>query len=266
MQAIAHASDFKTSDQSAFHHALALALHYRCRLDLLHVHPRMASDNYDCFPHVRETLVRWGALERSATVADMHRATGISVRKVEIADDDAVSGLSRFLITHRPNLLVMASHGREGLSRLLAGSVSSDTAREVRIPTLFITPKARGFVDEGSGRLNIKRILVPVAIEPAPHRAIALLLDLFRTLSCKIDCVHVGDDALQLLDGNARVLPVRNLKGPVTEIILSEIESVRADVVAMMTAGQQGFLDFLQGSTTEQVVQRAACPVLTLHT
>jgi len=34
----------------------------------------------------------------------------------------------------------------------------------------------------------------------------------------------------------------------------------------MPTAGHQGFLDALRGSTTEQVLRKAPCPVLAIRT
>jgi nucleotide-binding universal stress UspA family protein len=35
-----------------------------------------------------------------------------------------------------------------------------------------------------------------------------------------------------------------------------------ADLIVMATAGHQGALDALRGSTTERVVRQATCPVL----
>ena len=35
-----------------------------------------------------------------------------------------------------------------------------------------------------------------------------------------------------------------------------------ADLIVMATAGRQGFLDALRGSTTERVLRHAPCPVL----
>jgi nucleotide-binding universal stress UspA family protein len=48
----------------------------------------------------------------------------------------------------------------------------------------------------------------------------------------------------------------------VVDAVLGEAESRSADLIVMTTQGHQGFLDALRGSTTEQVVRRAACPVL----
>jgi nucleotide-binding universal stress UspA family protein len=50
---------------------------------------------------------------------------------------------------------------------------------------------------------------------------------------------------------------------PVDEIIKAADED-KADLIVMATEGHNGFLDALRGSTTEQVLRRAPCPVLAI--
>jgi nucleotide-binding universal stress UspA family protein len=41
-------------------------------------------------------------------------------------------------------------------------------------------------------------------------------------------------------------------------------ETLAVDLIVMATAGRHGFLEALQGSTTERVVRQARCPVLAI--
>ena len=50
------------------------------------------------------------------------------------------------------------------------------------------------------------------------------------------------------------------------EQILDAASDQRVGLIAMATEGHRGFLDALRGSTTEQVLRRAACPVLAIPT
>jgi nucleotide-binding universal stress UspA family protein len=50
--------------------------------------------------------------------------------------------------------------------------------------------------------------------------------------------------------------------GDVVEEILAAAAECQADLIVMATAGHQGFLDALRGSTTERVLRHAPCPVL----
>jgi hypothetical protein len=79
ISAIAHPTDFSPEGQTAFVHALRLALAYRCRLDLLHVRSNRDGDHFEKFPHVREVLQRWGMLAPGASVDGIEPATGVIV-------------------------------------------------------------------------------------------------------------------------------------------------------------------------------------------
>ena len=264
IQAIAHPTDFSPEGQAAFVHALRLALAFRCRLDLLHVRDPRDHNHFDRFPHVREVLQRWGVLAPGAAVEDITARTGVTVRKIEIRDGDAVDGLARFLKDHRPDLTVMATHGRDGLSRWLHGSVSSEITQETHVPTLLLGPEARPFADPVGGGMTLARVLVPVARDPAPEPALRRLLPITGGLGVTLKLVHVGPDAPQVRDASGALLPVREIEGPVVEGILAEARASDVDLIAMPTAGPHGLFDALRGSTTERVAAQAPCPVLAL--
>ena len=264
IRAIAHPTDFSPEGQMAFAHALRLAVVNRCALELLHVRGRTDMDHYERFPHVREVLQRWGLLAPHAAIEDIVAQTGVTVRKIEIRDEDAVEGLSAFLVDHRPDLIVMATHGRAGLDRWLHGSVSSAIARETRTPVLLIGPDAAPFVDPATGAMNVQCILTPVAPDPSPSKALRALDTFRQSLDARVDLVHVGNDVPRLLDDTGAPLAIRRIEGTVVDAILAEAESTGARLIAMPTAGHKGFLDALRGSTTERVVAQAPCPVLAL--
>jgi len=52
------------------------------------------------------------------------------------------------------------------------------------------------------------------------------------------------------------------IEGPVVATILEIVEQVAADLIVMTTEGHHGFLYALRGSTTEQVLRHAPCPLL----
>ena len=60
----------------------------------------------------------------------------------------------------------MATHAREGLDRLLRGSVAEDLARHAQLPTLFLPLDVPGFVDKDSGRASIRNVLIPIDHKP----------------------------------------------------------------------------------------------------
>jgi len=263
---IAHATDFSPQSAVAFLHALRLALAARARLDLLHVKDHAQDDAWESFPHVREPLVRWGLLDARATPADIEEKLGVRVSKIEIDHRDATSGISEFFLTHRPDLVVIATHGRQGVNRWLHGSVSEDVARRVHVPTLLIGPQSRGFVADHTGLLSLERILLPVVPTPSPARALELLCALLSPVGVtreSFELMHVADTPPDTLADAAGATKIESFEGPVVETILRVAEERNVDLIAMPTAGQHGFLDAFRGSTTSRVLPHAPCPVLT---
>ncbi len=257
LEAIAHPTDFSPQGLPAFHHALGLALANRCRLDVIHVEQGGEHGGWQDFPQVRATLERWGRIAPGTGPEQVLEQTGVTVRKVGIHETNAAQGLADFLKGHRPSLVVMASHGRAGLDRLFAGSVSSDLVQATGIPALLLGPGARPFVDAETGAIALTRVLVPIDHDPAPETALDALDAFNAAHGAALDPVHVGS--------GGPVIPhmaVRELTGSVVETILAEAEG--AQLIAMPTRGRHGLLDALRGSTTERVLADARVPVLAL--
>lgn len=264
VMAIAHTTDFSAASAVAFAHALRLALHFKCRLELLHVKRKGDSEDWGAFPHVRETLHQWGLLPASATHADILTKLNLAVRKAEVTHDDIVEGVAAYMQEHACGLLVVATHGREGFNRWLQGSVSEAIARRTRVPALFIGHNARPFVDPAKGSLTLKSILLPIAHEPRAAGALESLNALFGSLQPQWHAVHAGDTPPALMMRNGQMLAVDCFKGSAVEAILKAAETHHADLIAMPTAGRHGFLDAIRGSTTERVIHQSTIPVLAI--
>jgi nucleotide-binding universal stress UspA family protein len=57
--------------------------------------------------------------------------------------------------------------------------------------------------------------------------------------------------------------PHRSARKP-AEVILQKANEAAAELIVMTTEGPHGFLDELRGSTSEQVLRSARCPVANL--
>ena len=129
-----------------------------------------------------------------------------------------------FLLSHRPDLIILSTHGREGLSRLLYGSKAEEIARRTHVPAIFIGPNANGFVDESTGQIQLRRILVPIAHSPSPLHSLHILAELLAPVGVSSDTfqfLHVGDHAPHIarMPGQAES-HVEVVQGPIEETIL----------------------------------------------
>ena len=106
IQSILHPTDFSRGDEGAFAHALRMGLAYRTVLHLLHVGTLEEQAGWTDFPGFAETLSRWGLLEPGAHHRDL-ASLGLQVRKAQKMSDDPAEAISRFVVLHDVDLLVL---------------------------------------------------------------------------------------------------------------------------------------------------------------
>ncbi len=271
-QIILHPTDFSATSQLAFAHALRMASHNKAFLSLLHVcRDDTQRIPWQEYPSVRETLQNWGFLEPGARRPDVQKKTGIRVEKVVGHDKDVVSSIVGFMRERPIDMIVLATEGRNGVLRWIKPSIAEPVAKRANVPTLFVPHGTRGCVSLGDGHVTLDSVLIPVDREPRPDLAIGRgvrALEAFGSESSTLTLLHVGEerDSPQLrLPTERRWRCSRVTRGgrPVEEI-LRTADELTADLIIMVTEGSQGFLDALRGSTTQQIVRRAPCPVLAI--
>lgn len=268
---IFHPSDFSEASSSAFAHALRLAMSSKSKLSILHVSPEKNSQDWQSFPGVRKTLEAWHAL-RPASDRMAVNNLGIDVVKIVAEHSNPLTAVLNYLGKHQADLIVLATHQRSGLDRLLHESIAEPIARKSKQMTLFIPNTGQGFISMQDGSVNLKKILLPVTSEPNPQLAIeaaAFLALNFAIENCEFFPLYVGNKSsfpkiteIQYKDWKWQAI---NRSGNIKEAILETYNEIKPDLVVMTTKGHQGFLDALRGSTSEQILRGIACPLLAIH-
>lgn len=265
-QTIVHPTDFSDISVEAFAHALRIALVMRSKLYLVHIAESDNADEDDGFPHVRHALEQWHMLNANETPAEVGNKLGIKVAKIALKPQDPLRGLLRFLDHHPSDLIVLSTHGRDGVAHWLQGSIAETLSRTARLPTLFVPPTACGFVEQSNGALHLSRVLVPVDHSPPPSQALGIIQEFIKLMNqqaATIELMHVGETEPSIRRAaDGALVPVTKWSGDVVSAILKAAEEQLADLIAMPTAGHHGFLDAMRGSTTERVLRHAPCPVL----
>lgn len=268
---IAHPTDFAAAGETAFAHALRLAVAYRSHFYLVHaeyLEPGEDAD-WDAFPGVRSTLCRWGLLPAGAEPAAVYQQLGVRVTKADVPDRDPAGGVLRFVDENQADLLVLATRTGNGEHGFRRGSVAEAVARRSGIPALFLPWGVPGFVDARTGVPRLRNILQPVDLGTPPGAAASLALRLADALGCSdalLHTLHVGEPGraptvavAAAHDGRVRQ---RQAEGPLVETIVAEAAAVEADLIVSVTHGRDGLLDHLRGSTTEQILREARRPLL----
>ncbi|QCC49008.1 universal stress protein [Halobellus limi] len=184
------------------------------------------------------------------------------------------------------DLIVMPTHGREGMSRYLIGSVTEKVVRLSPVPVLT----ARMRADE---RLVFpyENILIPTdGSAGAAHAAeyglaLAAALDATVHVLSVVDETSLGPDVRSTISGREREQAatdavddvaseaetrgvsnaVRHVEhGSPIEVLLDTVESNGIHAVVMGTTGRRGSDRILLGSVAEKTVRSAPVPVITV--
>jgi len=269
IQSVLHPTDFSEGSKVAFHHALKAALLAKSELTLLHVSADGRPEWAD-FPGVRETLERWRLLPKGSQRSAVSQL-GIAASKVVTKNDDPVEAVLDYLKEHSADLIVLATHQRDGRVRWLGKSVAEPVAREAEEMTLFIPGDSNGFVSAVDGSVSLSRILIPIAITPRPQPALEAAARLVTRLGCQtgsFTLLHVGQadtmPAVRCPEVPGWEWKKELRSGNVIQTIVNTAAEIDVDLIVMSTDGRNGFLDGLRGSHSERVLRLTTAPLLTI--
>lgn len=272
LRSIVLPTDLAAGSEQVFAHGLAIALHSKARLHLLHVHtPDQGARYWNQLPSVRQLLMRWKRLGPESG-PDEIQALGVRVLLDDLSGSDPAREVADELQNLRPDLLVLGTHRRKGLDKLLHGSVAERIFRASQLPTLFLGLDDPGWVDRETGWTHPRRVVVPTGQDFTPDRALDLAagwLPLLGRGPYELTLVHAGARPAapppRPPEGFVgRVRQVSHNVGDLIAAVLAEIELEHADLVVMATHGRDSWLDDLVGSKTEQLVRWTRAPALVL--
>lgn len=188
--------------------------------------------------------------------------------RIVVEEGHPVQVVMAYLQRHTPDLIVMGSHGHDGMARVMLGSVAENVVRVARCPMLIV----RG-AEPAESRLN--QILCPIALSRTPADCTQVAGILATLLGAKLEVATVvqesepSDGIEQVLrarvsDGLRRACAVTEavLRGDAAEQIVERSRAAGADLV-VLGIEHRPFLEFTTlGRTTERVMRYSPCSVL----
>ena len=138
---ILHPTDFSESAAYAARLACALARDYGARLIVLHVATPPVAYGDAATP----SEPTWSRAELHEQLQQVLPEDPLVRTEHRLAEGDAVAEILRAVRTLRCDLIVMGTHGRTGLGRLLMGSVAEEVLRQATCPVLTVkSPSLQG--------------------------------------------------------------------------------------------------------------------------
>jgi nucleotide-binding universal stress UspA family protein len=278
--------DFSDFSYNALVYSFFLAEKFNAKISVIHV-IALYSESF----REEEQLKKLGKFieehekKRSQLLENTKRKAKLKGRdiKTEIIRSVSVSaGILDYLEGKNFDLIIMGNHGNTGLKKFFAGSVSQRILRLSPIPVITVHKNWK--------KRSIDRILVPMDFSEASGRAIKYLNDFKKSFENQCHYIHVIEQDehpefynvsfSSILDENPQLRThiVKNLKkhnksksekdvfdvleGRPHRELENYIKNNQIDMVVMSCRGHNLFENILIGSTTEQLVAIAKCPVL----
>lgn len=131
--------DFSEEAKAAFEVARALAVDYGARIIVAHIvePPEIMGTDGGVFPH----QIDWEALRNR--VIERFPADARIPNEYIVAEGSIVTEIVRMVQEYHVNVIVIGTHGRSGVSRLILGSVAEQVLRHAPCPVVTVKQPQR---------------------------------------------------------------------------------------------------------------------------
>lgn len=291
---VLYATEFSATSEAALPYATAICRHFGSKLHVAHV----LSDTNLLLITGGVDYVSVGTLYEDAHTEAQEKIQQVAGRFGEIPHRTYVrhgqvwTNLNNIVAENVIDLIVVGTHGRGGLGKLLLGSVAEDILRHAPCPVLTVGPKICGRAKlrefHGSGRelapveLELQHILYATNFTPASPLGASLAISLAEEFGARLTLMHAIEEYANLedrpIESGVRQLQAVVPKsaalayapeivmqfGPASECIVNTAAEREADLI-VLGAHPAERATHLPWSTVHQVVAHATCPVLTVH-
>lgn len=266
------ATDFSQASDRALEHALSLARTYSSRILLTHILPSdvlMAPE----FAAASRDEMRQAARAEMDRLEGSGRFFGIS-HEVIIEEGSLWPSLDKLINKLGIDLVVVGTHGKGAVQKLLIGSSAEEIFRHAHVPVLTVGP---GVGQEPLYCVEWKNILFATEFGVGAERQAAYAFALAQEHCSRITLLHVEER-----DSDAEII-VRRLRGllPGTDLhclplfrieqgdpvrkILRTANEIRADLIVLGAKSRKTLAGNLPHTKAYGVVCGSSCPVLTIQ-
>lgn len=280
---IVFATDFSPAAERAVPYARKIAKHYGSKIVGLHVAAPMVS------PMTHPAA--WPALldaekaqheERREQLLDEFAGIPTEAR---VEEGDILANLNSTIQKNHADMVVIGTHGRTGLGKLVLGSVAEEIFRTVSCPVLTVGPHV------GTVRgTEIREVLLATDLSPDSWNAAAHAVSLAQEFQARLVILHVVAEPKpgDLITKNDVALSSEKLmreflpndaelwckpeylvaEGNVADQVLEIARERESDLIVLGVrpeTGVPGAATHLPIATAHKVVAHAPCPVLTIR-
>jgi nucleotide-binding universal stress UspA family protein len=281
---VLYATDFSPVAEFAAPIAAELARKFGAKLLAVHVRPPQVYGLAppESWPAIQEAADRQSVEQKKHLEGLFHGAEN----SVLIGEGDTWEVISALIKEKEVDLVVIGTHGRRNLEKVLLGSVAEKILRRSPVPVLTVGPHV---TSEPEQITRVQHILYATDFSPASEAAARYAVSLAEENQAHLDLLHVieprkakdYDSASELV--HARTAQLESLVpgeaqlwcqpkyfvevGNPAEEILKTAKRYKADLIVMgvkHAEGDLGASTHLPWAIAHKVISQARCPVLTV--
>jgi nucleotide-binding universal stress UspA family protein len=288
------ATDFSDFSNHAIPYGIALAREFKAKLYVSHVIDLSSAAIYG---EAVFALEEQQSRMTSYAHKEMTRLMGQESLDWEplITVGNPANEIARLAADKQVDLAIAASHGRSGLKRLILGSVTERLMRTLPCPLWVVRSPERGFVEPANQAIQLKKILVGCDFSPDSSLASEYGLSLAQEFQADLHLAHVVEPPLydDLIKPSEPREPFKQRLrktvqeklsamvpeeahtwcNPVTALLAGQPheELIKyavvndIDLIVLGVRGHSLVETLFVGSTTDRVLRRAPCPVLSVQ-
>ena len=270
MKKILVPTDFSIEAENAIKVAAELSRKHNCELILLHVLDLPLSGIADGIPTDLPEAVYFMKLAHNQFEDIMSKDYLSDIVVTEMVDfHDISTGILETCKKHDIDLIIMGSHGSNGLKEMFIGSNAEKIVRTSEKPVLVIKNEHKNF--------NIEEFVFASDFENDNKETYKQAIKLAKAFDAKIHLLMVNTVSNFKTTARAKVKIQEFIEGTnysnyttniyndetVEKGILNFSHIINADLIGISTHGRQGIAHFLNGSLSEDLVNHAKRPVIT---
>lgn len=271
---ILYATDFSGPSAAALPYALSMAGKYGAKLFAVHVVSPLPLPAG--FPtHTWQAIVAQAVREAQASMARLEPRWKNVPHETRVCRGDVWTELSAIVQDENIDVIVLGTHGRTGVSKVLLGSVAEKIFRHAQCPVLIVGPNVSG---EPESVVDLHTILYPTDFSPESRAALPYAVSLARENQARLYLLHVTPpdadfDEVSLATQLRDLVPAETClacepkafvqAGVPAQKILELAEELALDLIVLGPKRRSGLPGTM--ATAYQVATRAICPVLTVR-
>ena len=263
--------DFSEQSENALKVAASLAKKHGSEIIALHMlelNEAMISSSEGFHPEQTVFLIKM-AEKRINEFLDKPYLEGVKNVTPIIKHFKVFSEVNDVAEKHGADMIIMGSHGSDGLKEIFVGSNAEKVVRNSEIPVLVIKDEMEDFKAEN--------FVFACAFKDESLAAFKKAHEFADKLSAKLHLVYIntpGDNFLSTQDAYEKVNKYLQKAGAGKEVnvyndysvekgVLNFSESIQADVIGIPTHGRKGLSHFFMGSIGEDITNHSKIPVIT---